>query len=515
MSLVEVDNLSFDFGEKPLFKNASFRLLKEDHMGLVGLNGVGKTTFLKLLIKELSPDKGKIEWLPNIRYGYLDQHLQMDQDKTILSYLANLYAPLYQKEKQIEEIYNNLMSYSEKEQEKMLNKAYKLQEELNEEDFYSIDARIKGVCNGLGIDEYGLDRSISILSGGQKAKVVLAKLLLENPDVLIMDEPTNFLDVAQIDWLTKYLKNFPNAFIVVSHDVDFLNNICNVVTCIENNVFTRFKGNYDDFQEKNQFMKEEYEKLYNRQQKFIKKTQEYIDKNLVRATTTKMAQSRRKVLEKLDILEKPKTEKVLNFKFPYSKDIGKEILSVSNLTIGYDFPILENLNFEIKAKELIVFIGHNGVGKSTLLKTILDYIKPLSGSYKWADRLDINYFAQEEKYYDMNPIDYIRDHYPTKTDQEIRAVLAKFGIDSKLVFKSMLKLSGGEQTKVRLANMSLKKSNLLILDEPTNHLDPSTKDSLKVALLDYPGTILLVSHEKEFYEDIATRIINIKEKTKK
>lgn len=515
MSLVEVSNLYFDYGEKPLFRNASFRLLREDHMGLVGLNGVGKSTFLKLLIKELSPDKGKIEWLPNIKYGYLDQHLNIDNEKTILSYLADLYSPLYQKEKQIAEIYNNLMNFSEKEQEKMLNKAYKLQEELNEEDFYSIDARIKGVCNGLGLDEYGLERKISILSGGQKAKVVLAKLLLENPDVLIMDEPTNFLDVSQIEWLTKYLKSFPNAFIVVSHDIDFLNNICNVITCIENTNFTRFKGNYDDFLVKNQFLKDEYEKLYKRQQKFIKKTQEYIDKNLVRATTTKMAQSRRKVLEKLDILEKPKTEKPLNFKFPYSKDIGKEILKVYSLTIGYDFPILENLNFEIKAKELIVFTGHNGVGKSTLLKTLLNIIPSLKGTYKWEEKIDINYFAQEEKFYDVNPINYIRNNYPTKTDQEIRQVLAKFGIGSNLVLKSMLKLSGGEQTKVRLANMSLKKSNVLILDEPTNHLDLSTKDSLKVALLDYEGTILLVSHEKEFYEDIATRIINIKEKSKK
>lgn len=510
MSVVEVEGLYFDYGDKKLFTNASLRVFNNDHLGVVGLNGVGKTTLLNLLVKNLSPDKGKIIWDPSIRFGYLDQHADIMHDISIKDYLLKLYAPLFKKEEEINYIYEHLMEYEDS--DKMLNKAYKMQEELEREDFYSINTRIETICSGLGLNEFGLDRKLNKLSGGQREKVILAKLLLEEPDVLIMDEPTNFLDVAQIEWLSKYLNTFKGAFIVVSHDVSFLNEITNSIACVENSTITKYKGNYDAFLMQNEAKKEEYEKLYNRQRKFIAKTQEFIDKNLVRATTTKQAQSRRKMLEKLDILEKPTTEHILHFKFPYSSPSGKEVLHVNDLTIGYEFPILENLNFDIKKDEIIVLVGHNGVGKSTFIKTVLGIIPPLSGSYKWGEHLTISYFAQDERFYDQTPLSYIHDVYPEMKEQELRALLASFGVNSKLCNKSMLKLSGGEQTKVRMALMSKKKSNLLILDEPTNHLDVSSKESLKKALKEYPGTVIVVSHEKYFYEEIATRIISIKDK---
>ncbi len=502
MSLLEVNNLKFKYTDKELYNDASFRILNNEHIVVVGANGSGKSTLMNILAKNIIPDSGSVLWQNNVTYAYLDQHMKVKTDLSVNDYLTEVFSHLFKKEKEMEEYYALLTTCHENDYEKILNRAMNIQEELDKHDFYRINSTLGNVINGLGLNQVDMSAKLKNLSGGQRVKVFLAKLLLEKPDVLLMDEPTNFLDIEHVLWLTKYLQDFKGSFVVISHDESFIKDIATVIYEISNKTLVRYKGNYDFYLKECVIRNDHLEKSYINQQKFIKNTQDFIDRNIVRATSSNQAKSRMKVLEKLVKLEKPQKPMNVKFKFPYSKDMGEEALKFNDLEIGYNKSLVDPINLVIKKNTKVAILGKNGVGKSTILKTILGIINPISGDFKFNPSVDINYFSQEETYADTTPINYLRSYYPLKTDGELRSVLASVGLRSDKVLKKMDELSGGEQAKVRLSLMTMKKSNFLILDEPTNHLDKLAKEELFKAIDVFPGNVILVSHEKDFYDDL-------------
>lgn len=506
MSVLEIENLRFSYKDKELFNDASVRVFEKEHIGIVGANGVGKTTLMKLIAGNLIPDNGKIVWDSNKTFSYLDQYLEVHSDQTIEEYLYSVYSPLFKKENQMNDLYASLVNANENEYDKILNKAYNIQEELEQNKFYEIKSRIGNIINGLGI-QVEENRLLKDLSSGQKAKVFLGKMLLEEKDIILLDEPTNFLDIQHVEWLSKFLVNFKNTFLVISHNQEFLNTCCDVILALENKKITKYKGNYDQYLKQREMNMETYQKEYDKQQKEIKRTEEFIQKNIVRASTTKQAQSRRKVLEKMVKLEKPEKPRKVHFDFEFTKSFNVSAIETKHLSIGYSFPILTNINLKFEFGNKYLIYGKNGVGKSTFLKTILGIIPSLSGNIKMAPYNNILYYSQEETIPDMTAVEFIRDKYPKMSDTEIRTLLAKYAITGDLTIKSMKQLSGGEVTKVRFALLSLTSSNLLILDEPTNHLDKAAKESLFQAIEKYPGTVILVSHEKEFYQKLKMKEI--------
>lgn len=508
MSILEIENLDFGYRGEALLKNVNMRLLPKEHMGIVGANGSGKTTLLNLIAHRLLPDSGKVDWLSEESYSYLDQHLKVHDNMTIHDYLYNVYDELFKREEEMNAIYKSLETASPNQYDKILNRAYRIQEELEEKDFYMIKSKISNVINGLGIN-YDENWILKNLSSGQRGKVFLAKMLLEEKNVLLLDEPTNFLDVQHIEWLSKFLVNYKHEFIVISHDQNFLNQVCNVIYAIENKTLVRYKGNYDEYLKQKEMRSKQYESEYIAQQKFIKKTQEFIDKNIVRATTTKRAQSRQKVLDKIVVLEKPTTIKKVKFNFPFSNSFNSEAITTNKLVIGYDKPILAPINVKVYFGEKIVITGKNGIGKSTFIKTILGIIPPLSGKFKIPFYNKIVYFSQEyQGDLNISAVEYIKEDYPLMEDKKVRDLLGIYGIIGELAIKKLSQLSGGELTKVRFAKLSLETSNLLVLDEPTNHLDKNAKDALYNAIEEYPGTILIVTHEKEMNKKIKFREIH-------
>ncbi len=511
MSILNVENLTFEFGDKTILKNISFRLLKGEHAGLVGVNGAGKTTFLNILTGRLIPDTGTV-YRPNlINIGYLDQHQELDESLTIKNTLQTAFEKLYEIDKRILEIGNLLSSGSNQDTERLLKELGRLQDYLYSSDFYKIDSLIENVSRGLGIYALGLDTPIEELSGGQRTKIKLAKLLLENPDLLLLDEPTNYLDKEHVDWLSTYLSSYPDSFIVISHDTDFLNRITNVIYHIEFAGLKRYPGNYETFLKLKDDETKKYFDEYNKQQKQIAKLEDYINKNLVRASTTKMAQSRRKQLEKIERLEKPKIMPKPAFSFMFSRESGKFVFESSKLNIGYNYPIINNLNLSLTKGQKIAITGCNGIGKSTLLKTIMGVIPPLSGKVEFGEYLNPIYFEQESKVGSNTAIEEIWSEFPNKTQREIREALARCGLKQEHILQKMSSLSGGEQSKVRLCRLMMTAGNWLLLDEPTNHLDINAKEALKEALIKFNGTVLLVCHEEDFYKGFVSDIWNMEE----
>lgn len=506
MSVLEIDKLRFSYKDKELFNDLSVRIFDNEHIGIVGLNGTGKTTLMKLIAGQLIPDSGTITWDSNKSFSYLDQHLEVHSDQTIEEYLYSVYNPLFQKENQMNDLYSSLAEVDESKYDKILNKAYNIQEELEQSGFYEIKSRIGNIINGLGI-QIEENRLLKELSSGQRAKVFLGKMLLEEKDIILLDEPTNFLDLQHVEWLSKFLVNYKNTFLVISHNFEFLNSCCNVILALENKKLTKYKGNYDQYLKQRDMNLETYQKEYEKQQKEIKRTEEFIQKNIVRASTTKQAQSRRKMLEKMVKLEKPEKEKKVHFEFEFTKSFNVSALETKYLNIGYSYPILKNINLKFEFGQKYLIYGKNGVGKSTFLKTILGIIPPLGGNIKMAPYNNILYYAQEEVVPSLTAVEYVREYYPKMDDTEIRTLLAKYAITGDLTIKPMTQLSGGEVTKVRFALLSLTSSNFLVLDEPTNHLDKSAKESLLKAIEKYPGTVILVSHEKEFYQKLKMKEI--------
>ena len=507
MSLLTVEKLSHGFGDRAIFENASFQLNKGDKIGLIGVNGEGKSTFMQIITGKMMPDEGKIEWAKNVKVGYLDQHAVLEKEMTIESVLKSAFDDLYIQEQHMNEICEKLGSASDEEMNSMMEELGIIQDNLTMHDFYMIDSKVEEVARALGLLELGLEKDVTDLSGGQRTKVLIGKLLLEKPDILLLDEPTNYLDVEHIEWLKRYLIEYENAFILISHDIPFLNSVINVIYHVENLQIIRYPGDYDKFQEVYAMKKSQLEAAYNRQQKEIADLKDFVARNKARVATRNMAMSRQKKLDNMEIIElaseKPKPE----FNFKNARTPGKYIFTTKDLVIGYDEPLSSPLNLSMERGSKIVLKGANGIGKTTLLKSILGLIKPLSGEVELGDYLEIGYFEQEMPP-DINTscLEEIWQEFPGFTQYEVRSALAKCGLTTKHIESKVKVLSGGEQAKVRLCKLINRESNILLLDEPTNHLDVDAKAELKRALKEYKGSILMVCHEPEFYENLATEV---------
>ena len=507
MSILNVEHLTHGFGDRAIFHDVSFRLLKGEHIGLVGANGEGKSTFFNIVTGKLMPDEGKIEWSKNVRIGYLDQHSVLLAGMTIEDVLKSAFSWLFQMEERMNSICDQLGDASPEEMENLMEELGTIQDTLTLHDFYVIDAKVEEVARALGLLELGLDRDVTDLSGGQRTKVLLAKLLLEKPDILLLDEPTNYLDVEHIAWLKRYLQDYENAFILISHDIPFLNDVINLVYHMENQELNRYVGDYTHFQEVYEVKKTQLEAAYRKQQQEISELKDFVARNKARVATRNMAMSRQKKLDKMDLIqlaaEKPKPE----FHFKAGRTPGKYIFETKDLVIGYDEPLSKPLTISMERGHKIALTGANGIGKTTLLKSILGLIPPLSGSCELGDNLQIGYFEQEVKGDNKTTcIDEIWAEFPSYTQYEVRSALAKCGLTTKHIESQVRVLSGGEQAKVRLCKLVNKETNVLLLDEPTNHLDVDAKEALKQSLLEYRGSILLICHEPEFYQDIVSQV---------
>ncbi|WP_214710187.1 MULTISPECIES: ABC-F family ATP-binding cassette domain-containing protein [Exiguobacterium] len=515
MSILTVQNLSHGFGDRAILNDVSFRLLKGEHIGLIGANGEGKSTFMNIITRKLQPDEGKIEWAKNVRVGYLDQHAVLERGMTIRDVLKSAFQYLIDTETRIGELYMEMGDATPEQMDDMLAEVGELQEMLDSNDFYIIDAKVEEVARGLGILDVGLDRDVTDLSGGQRTKVLLAKLLLEKPDILLLDEPTNYLDEAHIEWLKRYLQNYDNAFILISHDIPFLNSVINLVYHMENQDLSRYVGDYDKFMEVYEMKRSQLESAYKRQQAEIADLKDFVARNKARVSTRNMAMSRQKKLDKMDVIElsaeRPKPE----FRFLQARTSGRLIFDAKNLVIGYDEPLSRPLDLQMERGQKIALVGANGIGKTTLLKSLLGMINPLEGTVERGEFLEIGYFEQEAAVSNNTCIEEIWSEFPSLNQQQVRAMLAKCGLMTKHIESKISVLSGGEKAKVRLCKLQNNESNLLLLDEPTNHLDVDAKEELKRALKEYKGSILLISHEPEFYQDIVTDVWNCESWTTK
>ena len=507
MSILNVEHLTHGFGDRAIFQDVSFRLLKGEHIGLVGANGEGKSTFFNIVTDKLMPDEGKIQWAKNVRVGYLDQHSVLSQGMTIRDVLKSAFSWLFELEERMNTICDSLGEASPEEMEALMEELGTIQDTMTMHDFYIIDSKVEEVARALGLLDLGLDRDVTDLSGGQRTKVLLAKLLLEKPDILLLDEPTNYLDEEHIAWLKRYLQEYENAFILISHDIPFLNDVINIVYHMENQELNRYVGDYDHFQEVYEVKKSQLEAAYRRQQQEISELKDFVARNKARVATRNMAMSRQKKLDKMDVIElaaeKPKPE----FHFKQGRTPGKYIFETKDLIIGYDEPLSRPLNLTMERGQKAVLVGANGIGKTTLLKSILGLTPALSGSVELGDYLSIGYFEQE-----MAPgntttcLDEIWKEFPSYTQYQVRSALAKCGLTTKHIESQVRVLSGGEQAKVRLCKLINRETNVLLLDEPTNHLDVDAKEELKRALKAYKGSILLICHEPDFYEGLATDV---------
>ncbi len=515
MSILTVEHLSHGFGDRAIFEDVSFRLLKGEHIGLVGANGEGKSTFINIITGHLMPDEGNITWAKHVRVGYMDQHAVLEKGQTVRDVLQSAFQYLYDIEEKIGELYMKMAETDEEETNALLEEVGELQEILNTNDFYIIDSKIEEIARSLGLTDIGLERDVDDLSGGQRTKILLAKLLLQKPDILLLDEPTNYLDENHIVWLKRYLQEYENAFILISHDIPFLNSCINLIYHMENKKLERYVGDYDNFRRIYEVKKQQLEAAYKAQQQEIAQLNDFVQRNKARVATRNMAMSRQKKLDKMELIElaheKPKPE----FNFLPAKTSSKLIFETKDLVTGYDTPLSKPLNLRLERGQKVALVGANGIGKTTLLRSLLGDLKPMSGIVERGENLFIGYFMQEPKDNGKTCIEEIWDTFPNFTQFEIRAALAKCGLTTKHIESKTQVLSGGERAKVELCKLINKETNVLALDEPTNHLDVDAKEELKRALKEYKGTILLICHEPEFYQDIVTEVWNCEKWTTK
>ncbi|MGR3742476.1 ABC-F family ATP-binding cassette domain-containing protein [Companilactobacillus sp. DQM5] len=497
MSILTVEHLSHQFLDKQLYDDARLQLNKEDHMGIIGQNGVGKSTLIKILTKEQDADESQINWQKNISIGYLDQYANLTQGLSIREFLRTAFDELFKAQEKMLKIYSESLGEEE------LQKAGQIQEKLDVSGFYDTDTKIEQVATGLGIDALGYENDVSKLSGGQRSKIILAKLLLQRPDVLLLDEPTNYLDTNHIDWLENYLNSFEGAFIVISHDYDFLEKTTNCICDIEFGKITRYTGNLKQALRQKEENKKTYLKAYENQQKKIAKEKAYIAK-FKAGSRSKSAKSREKQLNRMEIITPPESKPIPKISFPYFETANSQILIETNdLVIGYDFPILdEKFNFSVVSGEKIVIKGFNGIGKSTLIKTLIGQIKPIRGNYSVSPITRVGYFKQDLKWENKfdTPFQILKKLHPEAEQKEIRQNLARTGLTAQQALSQIHTLSGGEQSKVKVADLMFNKINILFMDEPTNHLDDESKNSLKYALAHFEGAVILVTHEDGFYD---------------
>jgi len=516
MSVLTVENVTHGFGARQILDNASFRLLKGEHVGLIGANGEGKSTFLHIITGQLMPDEGKVEWSNRVTVGYLDQHAVLTKGKTIRDVLREAFQHIYDLEAEMLALYEKMGDAAPDELDKMMVEVGEIQDLIDHSGFYMIDAKIEEVANGLGLGDIGLDRDVAELSGGQRTKVLLTKLLLQNPTILILDEPTNYLDVEHIEWLKRYLKEYENSFILVSHDIPFLNEVVNVIYHVENCVLTRYTANYEQFQQMYAMKKSQQQKAYERQQQEVEKMEDFIARNKARVATRGMANSRQKRLDKMEIIDKPREKPKPTFQFREARTPSRFVVEAKGLVLGYDEPLTRAVDFVLERGQKVAIRGVNGLGKSTLLKTVLGIIPPYAGKVVLGDYLEPGYFEQESSRSNSNTaIEEVWQEFPGMSNFEVRAALARCGLTNEHITSQMMVLSGGENAKVRLCKLMQKDINWLVLDEPTNHLDVEAKAELKRAVQEFKGTVLLVSHEPEFYEDVVTAVWNVEDWTTK
>lgn len=508
-------NITKAFGDQIIVKSGSFHIEDREKAALIGLNGAGKSTILKMIMKELDTDSGEIIITKGKTIGYLSQHQNLSSENSILEEIKTAKAEIIEMEKQIRVMEMEMKHLQGEELESRLHSYHLLTERFEQADGYAYQSEIIGVLKGLGFQEQEFSKSVDALSGGQKTRVALGKLLLTKPDILLLDEPTNHLDMNSISWLENYLPNYEGAVLIVSHDRYFLNRVVSKVIEIEHGNMMSFQGNYSQFAEKKKMIREAKMKEYLNQQAEIKHQEAVIEKlrSFNREKSIKRAESREKMLEKMEHVEKPLDDvKELHFALEPSCVSGNDVLTVESLGKSYgNLKLFENVNFEIKRGEHVAIIGDNGTGKTTLLKILNQVIAADSGSFRLGSKVQIGYYDQEHHvlHMDKNIFDEISDDYPTLTNTQIRNTLAAFLFTGDDVYKLIRDLSGGERGRVSLAKLMLSEANFLILDEPTNHLDIASKEILENALNDYTGTVLYVSHDRYFINQTASRIMDL------
>lgn len=511
MSILEIKGLSHTFDGKLLFDKADLTVNNGEHIGVVGLNGAGKSTFINIIGGKLPQDAGEVLWSNNIRKGYLDQHANIDRGMTVMEYLKTSFSHLYELNAKMESTYER-MNEPDADLDALINKANRMLDELTTEGFFDLEAEIKKVANGLGVGRYGFDTPVAELSGGMRAKLMLTKLLLSKPDIMMLDEPTNFLDIEHIAWLVDYLNSVKGTFMVISHDTDFLNKVSKCIVSIENGHIRKYSGNYKQYEAQAEMNRKQYAENYERQQREIERMEDYINRNKARAATAGMANARKKQLEKMELIKRPTIIYDAVFSFPYTPLHTREIVSASGLAIGYGEPLLPPIDFSIDSETKLWIRGTNGIGKTTLLKTLTGNLKPLGGAYSFHPFAKIGYVEQDLNF--PNPEEtatsYFSGRFPRYDTKKVRAALAGVGIKNDLATKAIRNLSGGEQVRIKLAVIMNADSNILILDEPTNHLDVRAKAALKEALIAYPGALILVSHEMDFAGEICGKILDVK-----
>ena len=505
--ILSCQNICKAFGEKVILNDASFHIEDREKAALIGCNGAGKTTLLRIIMQELSADSGTVVLARDKNIGYLAQYQDIHGHHTIYEELLTTKQHIIDMERRIRNMEQEMNTVTGDELNRLMETYTRLTHQFELENGYAYKSELTGVLKGLGFTEEDYDKQIETLSGGQKTRVALGKMLLSKPDILLLDEPTNYLDVNHIEWLKRYLQEYENAFILISHDIPFLNSVINIIYHMDNAQLTRYVGDYDKFQEVYAMKKAQLEAAYNKQQKEIADLKDFVARNKARVATRNMAMSRQKKLDKMDVIElaaeKPKPE----FHFKEARTSGRYIFTTKSLVIGYDEALSKPLNLSMERGQKIVLTGANGIGKTTLLKSILGLIPALNGGVELGDYLEIGYFEQEmDQSVTTTCIEEIWKDFPSLSQYEVRSALAKCGLTTKHIESKVKVLSGGEQAKVRLCKLINKPTNILLLDEPTNHLDVDAKSELKRALMEYKGSILMVCHEPDFYDGLATDV---------
>lgn len=522
MILLQANNITKLFGADVILSNIKLEVQTQDRLAIVGRNGAGKSTLLKILAGELSYDEGNVFLAKDATLGYLEQHTGLESEKSILEEMKTVFADLIQQEEELRRLEARMgdpeLISDETAYQQLLTNYDTKQQAFRLNGGYQYEADIRSVLNGLRFGDKDLSTPIGSLSGGQKTRLALGKLLLQKPDVLILDEPTNHLDISTLDWLEGYLSSYQGAVVVVSHDRYFLDKTVNTVIEIAHNHSVRYKGNYSNYLEQKAANFERELKQYEKQQSEIKKMEEFVQKNIARATTTKRAQSRRKQLEKMERIDRPLHDaSSAKLTFDIDRRSGNDVLKVKDLSYQYPestSPVFEHVTFHMNRQDRIALTGPNGTGKTTLLKTIIGKLPAKSGHVELGTGVSIGYYDQEqtELHSSKSVLAELWDEYPLMDEKDIRTILGNFLFTGDDVLKVVNTLSGGEKARLALAKLMMQKSNLLIMDEPTNHLDLDSKEVLESALADYPGTILFVSHDRYFMNKVSTQVLEMADK---
>lgn len=516
MILLQVNQLSKNFAADPILTNIKLEVQTRDRIALVGRNGAGKSTLLKIIAGQMSYDSGEIIKPKEVTIGYLAQNTGLESDLSIWDEMLTVFEDLQKQEKQLRKLEEQMSDpdtlINAKTYERIMKDYDKLQVEFKENGGYQYEADIRSILHGLNFSHFSYDTKISSLSGGQRTRLALGKLLLTKPDILILDEPTNHLDIETLSWLEQYLQGYDGAILIVSHDRYFLDKVVSQVYEISRHQIRKYLGNYSSYLDQKAENFEREMKQFEKQQEEIAKLQDFIQRNLARASTTKRAQSRRKQLARMEVMDRPLgDEKSASFGFDIERQSGNEVLNVNSLAVGYNDKVSENISFRLARGDSIALVGPNGIGKSTLLKTIVKKLPALAGDIQYGSNVTIGYYDQEQAELSSNKrvLNELWDEYPLKPEKEIRTILGNFLFSGDDVLKTVSTLSGGEKARLALAKLMMQKANFLILDEPTNHLDLDSKEILENALIDYPGTILFVSHDRYFINMITTKVIEL------